>query len=141
MGRSNRPILSEAERKELEDGYRNHEKHSYRQQCKIILLKADGRTSEEVAAIMGTCIMTVNNWVNRYKEDRIAGLGIKPGRGRKPKTVLDKQQDEQALRKAIQENRQRLDLAKQDFESLTGKTVTKDAMRAFLKVVVQDINV
>lgn len=140
MGRSNKPILSDSERTDLENGYRSGKTHGLRQKCHLVLLKAEGRSSEDVAKIVGVCTMTVNNWIRRYHNEGIQGLQIKPGRGRKAKTVFDREDDEAALRQAVQENRQRLELAKEEFESLTGKTVTTNALRAFLKVVVHDIN-
>lgn len=138
--RKNTPNLTESERDALEEGYRKSSSHCYRQRCQLILLKAEGRYSNEVASILAMSYVSVNAWVKRYKNEGIAGLQTKPGRGRKVKTPLDKEQDELALRQAIAQNRQRLELAKQDFVSQTGKTVPTSAFRAFLKDVVHDIN-
>ena len=37
--------LSEAQRMELENGYRNSQSHAFRQRCQMILLKSGNRSS------------------------------------------------------------------------------------------------
>lgn len=55
---------------------------------RILLSKAEGRSSEDVANIVGVNVKTVDLWVNRYRhrsaEDTLDDLlGVAPGRGRK----------------------------------------------------------
>ncbi|QQS27520.1 MAG: helix-turn-helix domain-containing protein [Sphingobacteriales bacterium] len=92
MGRVNTPILSETGRKELETLFKKSDNHSLRKRCQTILLKAEGRHSKDVGSIVGMCHVSVNSWLKRYKSDGIAGLYIKPGRGKKP--LIDKKSDE-----------------------------------------------
>lgn len=138
--RKNIPILTDSERTALELGYRTGSSHVFRQRCHLILLKAEGRYSSEVATILGMSYVSVNSWVKRYKNEGISGLQTKKGRGRKAKAQLSKQEDELAVRKAVEHNRQRIILAQQEFEAQTGKIVSQSAFRAFLKVLTQDIN-
>ena len=49
----------------------------------MILLKSEQRPSVEVVGILGSCEMTVNNWLKRYQSEGIEGLRTRPGRGRK----------------------------------------------------------
>jgi hypothetical protein len=83
----------------------------------------------------------VNSWTRRYREEGIAGLKTKPGRGRKP--LLDVGQDEAAVRVAVQANRQRIALAKAEWEAQRASgspAVGRDTFRAFLKALVADTN-
>lgn len=136
MGRVNTPALSEMGRQALEEGYRQGKKHGFRQRCQLVLLKSEGRSSKEVGAIMKCHPVSVNSWVARYKALGIEGLHTTKGRGRKP--ILQKEQDEAMVKEAVKSNRQRLSLAKAEFEASSGKQVSLSAFRAFLKALADD---
>jgi transposase len=138
MSRVNTPTLTEAAKAELENRFRTDPSHTVRMRCQLILLKAQGRPSKEVALIVNTCEMTVNNWVNRYKSEGINGLLTKPGRGRK--AIISTPDEQQAALTAIQADRQRLQSAKANWETQTGKTISRGAFRSFLKSVVAVTN-
>src|SRR3954471_13026416 len=80
--------LSEAQQCALERGYKSGDSHCFRQRCKMVLLKEEGYRSTEIATILSTNEMSVNNWLNRYVVDGLEGLKTKPGRGRNP--ILEK---------------------------------------------------
>ena len=84
MGRVNTPILSKSAKESLEKGYRGGKTHAFRRRCQLVLLKSEGRKSEEVALIVKMSELSVNSWTNRYNREGISGLATKPGRGRKP---------------------------------------------------------
>lgn len=134
MSRINTPVLTESAKTELENRFRTDPSHTIRMRCQLVLLKAQGRTSIEVAHIVSTCEMTVNNWVNRYKREGLAGLLTKPGRGRK--AIINTADQQQAALDAIKADRQRLQTAKANWEAQTGKTISRGAFRSFLKSVV-----
>lgn len=139
MSRVNTPTLSETAKTELEACFRTDSNHTLRMRCQLILLKAEGRDSKQVADIVKTCEMTVNNWVNRYKQQGFAGLLTKPGRGRK--ALIQTLNDQLAALEAIKADRQRLQTAKAEWEAQQGKTVSRGAFRSFLKSVVDVTNV
>ena len=60
MGKIKTLSLSEAQKQELEKGYREGESHAFRKRCQLLLLKEEGRTSKEVASIVKLCEMSVN---------------------------------------------------------------------------------
>lgn len=63
MGRKVKVIhLTVAKQAELEKQYRQSSSASFSRRCHIILLKAQGRSSEEIARIHGTTIQPVNDW-------------------------------------------------------------------------------
>jgi len=109
------PLLDEAARTALEDLYKQSPNHTLRQGCQLVLLKAAGRPSLDVGLVVGLCRVSVDSWIKRYQQEGIKGLETKPGRGRKPLlTVAD---DQAAVRSAVAENRQRITLAKAEWES------------------------
>jgi transposase len=139
MGRVNTPILSESAKAELETLFKKSNNHSLRKRCQTILLKADGRYSKDVGEIVGMSHVSVNSWLKRYNSGGIPGLLIKPGRGCKPK--IDKEKDEMEVLELTKKHRQRLNTAKAEWESVSGKSVSRDTFRRFLKVLAEDINV
>ena len=96
MGKKKIVQLSEEQRTELENGYRNGKSHAFRQRCQMILLKSEKRSSLEVAGIMGCCEMVVNTWQQRFEKEGIEGLKTRPGRGRP--AILSQQNPEHMRR-------------------------------------------
>ncbi len=138
MGRVNTPILSIESQKALEEGFKTGKTHAFRARCQLVLLKSENRKSKEVAAILKMCEMSVNNWLVRYADEGIEGLKTKKGRGRKP--IINKTTDEVSVLESIKANRQRLQTAKVEWESQSGKSVSSDTLRRFLKALVEDTN-
>ncbi len=138
MGRVNTPALDAEAKQELKEGLRTGKSHAFRTRCQVVLLKAEGRKSKEVAGIVKMCEMSVNNWLQRYRTEGIAGLLTKPGRGRKP--LIDRVQDEAEILKSVKANRQRLQTAKAEWEAVSGKQVSNSTLRRFLKALADDTN-
>ena len=132
MGRTIKITLNDNQRAELEQGYRNGNTHVFRVRCQMILLKAEGRKSQEVADILGFCQQAVNGWLWRYKNDGIKGLETKPGQGRVP--ILKLSQDAVAVRLSVAEHRQRLWQARAELEKNLGKQFSDRTLRRFLKI-------
>ena len=126
--------LSDAERAALDNGWRQGKSHAFRQRCLLVLQKAQGRCSKDIAAEFGCCEPVVNDWVKRYQAEGLAGLKTKKGRGRK--AILSKDTDLEAVRRAVQENRQRLSLAKAELEQDLGKEFSVLTLKRFLKKTV-----
>ena len=66
-------------------------------------MKSSGKSSSEIAEIFDVTVPIVYAWIKRYKENGIKGLETRPGQGRKPIMYCS---DEEAVRKAIEEDRQ-----------------------------------
>jgi transposase len=49
---------------------------------RMILLRADGMTLTDIAATVGVSRRHTYTWIQRFLQDRLAGLEDKPGRGR-----------------------------------------------------------
>ena len=139
MGKIRKIELSEQERTVLMAGYRQGESSAFRQRCHMILLKSEGRTSQDVATILGSNLVSVNNWLTRYEQEGIAGLSTRPGRGRK--SILDPVGDQEKVRQIVQQERQRLKRAKLILEDELDKQFSEKTLKRFLKELAQAGNV
>lgn len=131
-------VLSEAERTVLEKGARDGKTFAYRKRCHMILLKAQGRTSKDVAQEVGGCEVVVNNWMRRYKEHGIQGLVMRQGRGRR--AILQSESDLEIVRLCVQKHRQKVSLAKAELEQTLGKEFGILTLKRFLKKTVAATN-
>ncbi len=78
--------------------------------CLAILLKAEGLSAAKVGERTEMEQHTVSKWLKRYEKEGIKGLETRPGRGRKP--IMDCS-DEEAVRRAIEQDRQSVDKARE----------------------------
>lgn len=126
--------LTEDERAALEKGWKHGPSHAFRQRCQMILLKSQWLTSQEVARQVGCCEVVVNTWLQRYQEHSLEGLKTRQGRGRRP--ILQAETDLEAVRRAVQKNRQRVSLAKAELQEELGKEFSTLTLKRFLKKTV-----
>lgn len=138
MGRFLKITLDDNQRAALEQGYRKGKSHSFRLHCQIVLLKAQGRKSQEIASLLGCCQKSVNDWLHRYLSEGIQGLQIKPGRGRK--AILSQTTDSAKVRQAVNRHRQRISLAKAELQCSLGKEFSQRTLVRFLKNLTADTN-
>ena len=94
----------------------------------IVLYKADGLSSKAIAEKLSCSEHKVNRWVNRYLCNGADGLRNKPGQGCKP--IMDSS-DEEAVIKAIENDRLSVMKAKERWQEATGKEACRDTFRAF----------
>ncbi len=125
--------LSAAQRAALENGHRNSASCAFRRRCQMILLKSQGRTSSQIAEIVGVCEMSVHNWVHRYQDEGTVGLETKPGRGRK---AILQEQDLESVRQVVAQHRQRLSVAKAELEQALAKSFSQETLARFVKKTV-----
>lgn len=130
--------LSEAQRLELERGFRLGEKHCFRMRCRTVLLKADGLSAAKAGLQTEMSFVSVNAWVKRYGEEGMEGLKTRPGRGRKR---IMNSSDEEFVRRAIEQDRQCVSKAKAAWERATGKKASDMTFKRFLSALAQDISV
>lgn len=138
MGRVIKIELTDNQRKELENGYRNGKSHAFRIRCQMVLLKSEGRKSQEIANFLGLCQQAVNFWLHRYKREDINGLLVKKGRGRP--SILSPKEDLESIKQAVKRHRQRISVAKAELESSLGKEFSQKTLERFLKNLTADIN-
>ena len=130
--------LSESEPDELRFGFRTGESHCFRMRCRAVLLKSEGLSSVRVGQETEMTAQSVNGWVKRFETEGIKGLHTRPGQGRKP--IMDCS-DEDAVRKAIESDRQSVRTAKEAWQKSSGKEASELTFRRFLSALAQDIDV
>ncbi|NME73065.1 helix-turn-helix domain-containing protein [Flammeovirga aprica] len=139
MGRKTKVIeLTETAKRELEEGYKYSESVQFSRRCHYILLKSQGKTSEEIATIFDVTIQPINKWCKQYQQHGIKGLQTKSGQGRKP--IFDKEKDETVVKATVQKERQRLKQAKDILEEDLGKSFSLKTLQRFLKALAADGN-
>jgi transposase len=136
MGRFLKITLDDKQRAALQQGYRNGQSRAFRQPCQIVLLKPQGRKSQEIAALLGCNPKRVNDWLHRCKDEALQGLHVKPGRGRK--TILSEATDSAKVREAGQHHRQPISLAKAELEAALGKEFSPPTLVRFLNPLTGD---
>jgi transposase len=131
-------ILTKSERSELTLGFRTGESHCFRMRCRALLLKSEGLSSMQVGEQTEMTAQSVNGWVKRFETEGFKGLHTRPGQGRKP--IMDCS-DEDAVRKAIESDRQSVRAAKEEWQKASGKEASELTFRRFLSALAQDIDV
>jgi hypothetical protein len=140
MPRIKQVEVTAEQRSALEKGAKYGSTPSFRLRCQAILLKCDPeqrRTSVSVAQELGCCEMSVNDWMKRFSEQGIDGLKVAKGRGRKG---ILQEADLEAVRRAVQKNRQRISLAKAELEKQLDKEFGVLTLKRFLKKTVAASN-
>ena len=111
---------------------RHHANASVRHRCKIVLLYIKGYSVKGIASIMNTNIISVYAWLHRYNIAGFQGLLTKKGQGRK--AILE-EQHLSIVRAAVEQERQRLQKARQIIEADVGKPLSQSTLTRFLKVI------
>ncbi len=137
MGKIKIIELSKTERLKLEFGFREGTSHCYRMRCLAVLLKSECLSSKEVGNRVGMTQISVNHWIRRYFQEGISGLKTRSGRGRKPIMGI---QDKEAIRKAIENDRQSVNKAREAWQKAVGKEASESTFKRFLSVLAQDIS-
>lgn len=133
MGRKSIYIQITNETKaELVNTEKHHSNSCVRHRCKIVLLYVDGYSVASIADIMQTNIISIYKWLHRFNEEGIKGLLTKSGQGRKP---ILKEQHLSIVRKTVEQERQRLQKARQIIEADIGKPLSHSTLTRFLKVI------
>jgi transposase len=130
--------LTESERNELSSGFRNGASHCFRMRCRCILLKSEVLSSVQVGEQTEMTVQSVNSWVKRFEVEGIKGLHTRPGQGRKP--VMDCS-DGDAVRKAVESDRQSVRSAREAWQNSSGKEAGDLMFRRFLSALAQNMDV
>lgn len=80
-------ILTDVEKRELAQGYKQGYNHIFRRNCEAVLLNASGKSIKELSIHFSVGLNTVGQWLQNWSSSGIEGLKLVPGRGRKPKVA------------------------------------------------------
>jgi transposase-like protein len=143
MGRTLKVILTNEQRLELEHGYKTGDSHSFRQRCRMVLLKSSNKLTKDICQIVGIHSQNqVNTWIKRYQSDYdtvgISVLHNAEGQGRKP--IFDSKTEGEKIKAVVKQERQKLSNAKQILEKELNKSFNIKTLKNFLKVLTADTN-
>lgn len=143
MGRKLEIILTPEQRTELEHCYKTGKSHAFRQRCRMVLLKSSGKLTKDICQIVGIKSQNqVNSWIRRY-ESCYATTGISvlhnaDGQGRKP--IFDSKTESDKIKLVVQQERQKLSIAKDILEKELNKAFNIKTLSNFLKALAADTN-
>lgn len=134
MSRKKRFItLTETQKHSLEKGYKTGKSHLFRRKCQCILLSDEGKTVTELSELFGVSPISIYTWLNRWESDGIAGLKLKPGRGRPAKLRTDDQKQVKIVKTLVENEPKNLNRVVGQVQSQLGVEVSKKTLQRFLK--------
>lgn len=125
--------LTEVEQEALQTGHKQGKSHQFRTRCQAILLSAQGYKVQQLSCLLGVSELSVYKWMNRFEAGGVAALLNQPGRGRKPLLRLANQAHRQLVSEQIEEDPQRLKVAKAHIEEQLGASLSESTLKRFLK--------
>ena len=127
--------LNEAEKITLQEGNKNGKAKAFQERCHCLLLSAEGYQVKELARIFRVSEICVYGWFKRWEKSGVVGLRDKQGRGRKP---ILKAEDLPQVKTCVQENAQRLKVARQKLKEELGREFSAKTLKRFLKSLIAD---
>ena len=128
--------LNEAEKTTLQEGSKNGKAQAFRERCHCLLLSSEGYQVKELAQIFRVSEISIYGWFKRWQTIGIVGLRDKSGRGRKP---ILQAEDLPQIKRYIQENAQRLKIAREKLKEELGREFSAKTLKRFLKSLTADI--
>ena len=96
-------------------------------------LSSKGYAVKELASIFRVSEISIYSWIKRWEVGGIVGLRDKPGRGRKP---ILRAEDLAVIKEKVQENAQRLKVARQKLKEELGREFSTKTLKRFLKSLI-----
>jgi transposase len=127
--------LNEAEKITLQEGGKNGKNQAFRERCHCIWLSSEGYQVKEIARIFQVSEISIYGWFKRWEKGGIAGLRDKEGRGRKP---ILKSEDFLQVKACVQENAQKLKIARSILKEELGREFSAKTLKRFLKSLIAD---
>ena len=97
--------LSDIEHAEIIEGRKNGKTAYFRERCYAIELSHRHQTVPQISFILEKRCETIRDWFTNWEQDGLSGLGIKPGRGLKPRLELTNMDVVAAVKKKSKNNR------------------------------------
>jgi transposase len=132
--------LTNSQRLELKEGYRNGKKGRFRRRCHILLLSDKGKTIAEIMDFVEISRPSIHTCFNLYQELGITGLQRNKGGGRPPIIKIENQAEIDRIKEIVSAHPQQLKNALPIIEKEFGITVSKQTLIRFLKKTVARIN-
>ena len=130
--------LAEAEKVTLQDGHKNGKTKAFRTRCHCLVLSSEGYQVKGLAEIFRVSEISIYAWFKRWETGGIVALRDKEGRGRKP---ILQAQDLAQIKQTVQENAQRLKIARLLLKEELRREFSTKTLKRFLKSLTADTNV
>ena len=125
--------LTEVEKITLQEGEKNGKAKAFRERCHCLWLSSEGYQVKELARIFQVSEISIYSWFKRWETGGIVGLRDKQGRGRKP---LLQAEDLAVIKEKVQENAQRLKIAREKLKAELGREFSTKTLKRFLKSLI-----
>ena len=136
QGKRRHVQLEAEQRAELEQGYKQGKRPSYRQRCHIILLSDQGYSIAEISRIINCSRQRIYSCFNRYESSGVQGLDTAPGGGRPPLFKLENQAETERVKEIVSRHPQQLKQAIPVLERELQISTSKSTLVRFLKKTV-----
>lgn len=128
--------LSEEVGTALRQGHKQGKSHQFRNRCQAILLSEQGYAVGQLSEMFQVSKLSIYKWFNRFEASGIAGLKNQAGRGRKPLLRIENAIHRQVVAGHIEQEPQRLKVAKAQIEDQLGHPLSESTLKRFLKNLV-----
>lgn len=127
--------LDEVQKKTLQEGHKNSKAKTFQMRCHCLVLSSEGYQVKELAQVFRVSEICIYSWFKRWEKDGLAGLRDKAGRGRK--SIL-RDEDLAVIKERVQENAQRLKIAREKLKAELGREFSTKTLKRFLKSLIAD---
>ena len=117
-------------------GHKQGTSYPYRNRCQAILLSAEGYSLQELEVLFQVKELSIYQWFNRFEAHGVAGLSNRSGQGRKPLLKLSNHVHVAAVASHIDQQAQRLKVAKAAIEKQLDCAWSESTLKRFLKKMV-----
>jgi transposase len=114
---------------------KNGKTKAFQERCHCLFLNSEGYQVKELARIFRVSEICVYGWLQRWEKGGIVGLRDKEGRGRKP---ILQAEDLPQIKRQVQENAQRLKIARSILKEELGREFSAKTLKRFLKSLIAD---
>ena len=127
--------LTEAEKITLQEGEKNGKARAFRTRCHCLRLSGEGYQVKELASIFRVSEICIYTWLKRWERGGIVDLRDKTGRGRR---AILQPEDLAIIKEKVQENAQRLKIAREKLKVELGREFSAKTLKRFLKSLIAD---
>lgn len=130
--------LDEAEKTTLQEGHKNGKITAFQKRCHCLLLSSEGYEVKELARVLRVSEISIYAWFKRWETSGIVGLRDKPRGGRR---AILQPEDLAQVKERVQENAQRLKIAREKLKEDLGREFSTRTLKRFLKSLIADTSV
>lgn len=125
--------ITDQQRQELSQVQRDSKSYQERNRCHCILLSNQGYRVQTLAPLYKVSDLSIYKWFDRFGKAGVPGLKNQKGKGRKAILKTSNATHVAVVAKSIDQEKQRLKLAKAEIEAKLGILMREMTLKRFLK--------